>query len=446
MFLSNSKFKRVAAYCRVSTDKTDQKNSFEMQKEFFTNYIQNHSEWILFKIYTDEGITGTNTKKRKGFLKMMEDAENHCFDLLITKEISRFARNLLDSIYYTRLLKRFGIGVFFLNDNIFTLDSDAELRLAIFASIAQEESRRISERVKWGQKQRMEKGVVFGRSMLGYDVKDGKIFINPDGAVIVRKIFHQFTEENYSLSQIARNLDAEGILPMYAKKWSPSVILRILKNEKYKGDLKQKKTYTPDYLLHEKKINRGEEEFIWIHHHHEAIIDDVFFEKASNKLSVGKSPSQEKGKYPFSGKIICGVCGKKYTARFQKSKSGTQYRFWRCNSAPHGNKTTLHSEDITQMLSFLILRFQKVKTNNEKLLASYLSKIVVLGDCVKIYLFGESRIFSFRHVNRTWVFDSEEENTLVQYEQECLIGYNMKNNQTAEKNDVSAYLDSSDFT
>ena len=409
MFSDNKAFKRVAAYCRVSTDKTDQKNSFETQKEYFMRYIQNHAEWILYEIYTDEGITGTNTKKRKGFLKMMEDAENRCFDLLITKEISRFARNLLDSVYYTRMLKRFGIGVLFLNDNIFTLDGDAELRLAILASIAQEESRRTSERVKWGQTQRMEKGVVFGRSMLGYDVKDGKMTVNPEGAEIVRKIFYQFTEENFSVSQIARNLDAEGIFPMRAKNWNPSVILRILKNEKYKGDLKQKKTYTPDYLSHEKKINRGEEAFVWIYHHHEPIITEELFEKAAKKLGKGKNALENQGKYPFSGKIECGICGKKYTARFQKSDNGTQYRFWRCNSAPHANKKALHSEDMIDMLSFLAEHIQGVKTNDEAFLSSLLSKAVVFGDYVRIYLYGESRVFLFRYSQKEWIFDFQTE-------------------------------------
>lgn len=409
MFSDNKRLKRVAAYCRVSTDKTDQKNSFEAQKEYFANYIQNHEEWILYKIYADEGITGTNTKKRIGFLQMMEDAENRCFDLLVTKEISRFARNLLDSVYYTRMLKRFGIGVLFLNDNIFTLDSDAELRLAILASIAQEESRRTSERVKWGQKQRMEKGVVFGRSMLGYDVKDGKMTVNPEGARIVRKIFHQFTEEKISLSQIARNLDAEGILPMYAKKWNPSVILRILKNEKYRGDLKQKKTYTPDYLSHEKKINRGEEDFIWVYRHHEPIVTDEVFEKAAKKLTKGDPTLGNQRKYPFSGKIICGICGKKYTARFQMSEKGIRYRFWRCNSAPHDNKRTLHSEDIVYMLSMLSEQYCGIQTDDEKFLASLLSKAVVCGDCVQIYLFGESRIFSFRNEYGFWKLVLEEE-------------------------------------
>ncbi|MBQ3489758.1 MAG: recombinase family protein [Clostridia bacterium] len=419
MFSENGECKRVAAYCRVSTDKTDQKNSFESQKQYFTKYIQSHSEWILYEIYTDEGITGTNTKKRKGFLKMMEDAENRCFDLLITKEISRFARNILDSIYYTRELKKKEIGVLFLNDNIFTLDSDAELRLAILASIAQEESRRTSERVKWGQKQCMERGVVFGRSMLGYDVKNGKISINPEGAKIVQKIFYLFTEEALSVSEIARNLDACGISPMYAKKWNPSVIFRILKNEKYIGDLKQKKTYTPDYLSHEKKINRGEEEFVLLHCHHEAIIEREVFEKAAKKLSKEENLLKENGKYPFSGKIVCGICGRNYTARFQKTKNGNQYQFWRCNSSPHADKRMLHSEDMIHMLSVLAERFHGIQTSDAWILAKFLSKAVVFGDCVKMYFFGESRFFSFRYIFGTWVLDfqTEKENASAQKEQ-----------------------------
>ena len=364
--------KRVAAYCRVSTDKTDQKNSFESQKEYFTEYIRSHSEWILYEIYTDEGVTGTNTKKRKGFQKMMLDAENRCFDLLITKEISRFARNILDSIYYTRELKRYGIGVLFLNDHIYTLEGDAELRLALLASVAQEESRRTSERVKWGQKRRMESGVVFGRSMLGYDVQHGEIKINPMGAEIVRRIFYQFTEEDLSVSEIARSLDNDGILPMYAKKWNPSVILRILKNEKYAGDLKQKKTYTPDYLSHEKKINRGEEEFILLRCHHEPIVTSEIFEKASKKIAKGKNPPREGGKYPFSGKMICGICGKNYTARFQIAENGKQYQFWRCNSPPHAGKRTLRSKDITEILSVLAERLLNMQTRDEEFLSSHL--------------------------------------------------------------------------
>ena len=246
--------KVVAAYCRVSTDSADQANSFESQKRYFALYIERNPEWRLYEIYADEGITGTNTKKRKAFQRMIEDAKKGCFDLILTKEISRFARNILDSIYYTRELKRHGVGVLFMNDNIYTMDGDAELRLAILSSIAQEESRKTSERVKWGQKRRMEMGIVFGSSMLGYDVRGGNLYINEDGAAVVRSIFHKFTEEGKGTHLIAKELDEEGIKPMRAKNWNSSVVLRILKNEKYCGDLVQKKTYTPDYLSPREKV------------------------------------------------------------------------------------------------------------------------------------------------------------------------------------------------
>ena len=170
--------RKVAAYCRVSTDNEDQANSFESQQRYFRQYIERNPDWELYEIFADEGISGTNTKKRKEFNRMIACAKNGDFDLIITKEISRFARNTLDSIYYTRELKKHGVGVIFMNDNINTLDGDAELRLAIMSSIAQEESRKTSERVKWGQKRQMEQGVVFGRSMLGYDVEGGKMTIN----------------------------------------------------------------------------------------------------------------------------------------------------------------------------------------------------------------------------------------------------------------------------
>jgi hypothetical protein len=278
----------------------------------------------------------------------------------------------------------------------------------------------------------MKKGVVFGRSMLGYDVKNGEMTVNPEGAEIVRKIFYQFTEEDLSVSQIARNLDALEILPMYAKKWNPSVVLRILKNEKYRGDLKQKKTYTPDYLSHEKKTNRGEEEFVWIRNHHEAIVTEEIFEKASEKLSKGKNPFPSGGKYPFSGKIICGICGKKYTARFQTSANGTSYRFWRCNSESHAKKRMLHSEDMIGMLSMLAERIFGVQTKDEKILASFLSKAIISGDSLKIYLFGESSGFSFRYALGNWKPDLEHEkkNVPAQKNGDILEKYGMKNNET----------------
>ena len=334
--------KKVAAYCRVSTDNDDQANSFESQQRYFRQYIERNPDWELYAIFADEGISGTNTKKRKEFNRMIACAKNGDFDLIITKEISRFARNTLDSIFYTRDLKKHGVGVIFLNDNINTLDGDAELRLAIMSSIAQEESRKTSERVKWGQKRQMEQGVVFGRSMLGYDVKDGKMTINEDGANIVRLIFRKFVDEGKGTHVIARELREEGISPMRVKEWSNTVILRVIRNEKYCGDLVQKKTYTPDFLSHEKKYNRGQEEFVILKDHHEPIISRELFDKA-NRILDAKSLSQEgkakhSNRYPFSGKIKCGRCGASYVARYKTRKDGSQYKAWRCfEGAKHGS-------------------------------------------------------------------------------------------------------------
>ena len=373
--------KRVAAYCRVSTDNEDQANSFESQQRYFRRYIERNPHWELYAIFADEGISGTNTKKRKEFNRMIECAKNGDFDLIITKEISRFARNTLDSIFYTRDLKKHGVGVIFLNDNINTLDGDAELRLAIMSSIAQEESRKTSERVKWGQKRRMEQGVVFGRSMLGYDVKDGKMTVNEDGAKIVRLIFHKFVDEGKGTHVIARELREEGILPCRVKEWQNTVILRVIRNEKYCGDLVQKKTFTPDFLSHEKKYNRGQEEFVIIKDHHEPIISRELFDKA-NRILDAKSLSQEgkakhSSRYPFSGKIKCGRCGASYVARYKTRKDGSRYKSWRCYEAanhgrPHidkaGNQVGCYGESIRNedAVYLLYLVCRELKINRRK--------------------------------------------------------------------------------
>ena len=201
----------VARYCRVSTDQEDQANSCEAPQRYFKEYIARQPDWELYDVYADEGITGTSTKKRAQFNQMINDARLGKFQLIITKEVSRFSRNILDTISYTRELRALGVGVLFMNDGISTLEPDAELRLSIMGSIAQEESRKTSARVKWGQTRQMERGVVFGRSMLGYDVKDGKMTVNPEGAEVVKLIFHMYGVEKKGTSVIARELRNRGI-------------------------------------------------------------------------------------------------------------------------------------------------------------------------------------------------------------------------------------------
>ncbi len=332
---------RVAAYCRVSTEKDEQANSLESQRRYFKEYIDNRDDWILTEVYYDEGISGTQTLKRAGFNRMIEDAIRGKLDLIVTKEVSRFARNTVDTLLYTRKLKDYDVGVIFTIDNIDTREPDGELRLTIMASLAQEESRKTSERVKWGQKRQMERGVVFGRDLLGYTVKDGVLKINELEAPTVRTIFHKYTNEGKGTHIIARELIEEGMRPKRIALWNHTVILRVLKNEKYAGDLCQKKTITPDFLTHQKKYNRGEEELIYIKNHHVPIIDRELWDRTQRELKrrgvAEEQKSKHSSRYWCSGKLECGICGCKYVSRTKKRRDGTTYKAWRCYaSANHG--------------------------------------------------------------------------------------------------------------
>ena len=332
---------KVACYCRVSTSHEDQANSFEAQQRYFREHIRHRSDWELFDVYADEGITGTSVQKRHHFQRMMADAQRGCFQLILTKEVSRFSRNILDTIGCTRTLKELGIGVQFLTDGFNSLDPDAELRLSIMGSIAQEESRKTSLRVKWGQSRQMERGVVFGTSLLGYRVYRGQLRIDPEGAQLVKEIFFKYAVEKKSTTMIAQELTKNGILtPQGNSYWHPSVILRILKNEKYVGDLIQKKTYTPNYLTHRKKTNHGEESFIILTDHHEPIIGRELWEltqlEIKNRARKQMPDTQPSKAFPLSGKIRCGICGNHFIARTKTQKDKTSYRRWICYGACRG--------------------------------------------------------------------------------------------------------------
>lgn len=339
--LSNGKL-RVAAYARVSTDSDDQANSFDSQVKYFGERIKQQEDWSLVKVYSDEGITGTSTKKRNGFNSMIDDALSGKIDLIITKEVSRFARNIEDAIKYTRSLKEHNVYVIFVLDGIDTREPDTELKLAIYSALAQEESRKTSERVKWGQKRQMEKGVVFGRSLLGYRVEKGKLFLVEDEAETVRLIFHKYLNEGKGSHIIARELKEAGIKPYnpdgrakYKNDWSNTAILRILRNEKYVGDLAQKKTWTKSYLDHKKRYNRGEEEIVYIRDHHPdiAIISREMWDATQKELERRALTTEQKSKhsnrYWASGKVFCGICGERFVNKTKRTSVGAS-RAWTC--------------------------------------------------------------------------------------------------------------------
>ena len=323
---------RVAAYCRVSTDKSDQINSLETQKAFFLSYIQQHAQWIFAGIFSDEGLSGTGTKKRPQFTAMIEMAMNGKIDLILTKEVSRFARNTVDALSITRMLKVHGVGVLFLNDNIDTRENDGEFRLTIMASVAQEESRKISERTLWGQEQAMRRGVAFGNnSVFGYHLKEGTLSVYPEQAEIVRKIYDKFLNEGKGSYVIARELTEAGIAPPLRTDgpWSSTMVLRILKNEKYTGDLLQHKYRTLDHLSHQKVCNDGAIPQFLLHDHHPAIVSREAYAAVQQELAARSSALKKGRRYSgghwYSGKIICGECGCAFTLKRTRRRNGREY-------------------------------------------------------------------------------------------------------------------------
>ena len=276
----------TGAYCRVSTDREDQRQSFESQVSYFEQYISARPELELVEIYADRGLSGTTVRSRTAFTHLLDDCEAGRIRLILTKEVSRFARNTVDALSITRQLRAQGIGVIFLADGIDTRDGDGELRLAILASIAQEESRRTSQRVRWGQQQRMEAGVVFGNSLIyGYRLQKGQLSPHPEQAPIVAEMF-QRCAAGESTRAIANWLNANGIKPPKAAQWSSGSVSHILRNEKYTGDLLQHKYCTPDYLSHKKVPNRSIEKQILIRDHHPAIISHELFALSQFALST----------------------------------------------------------------------------------------------------------------------------------------------------------------
>lgn len=347
---------RAAAYCRVSTDRAEQSGSLDSQRRFFEQYINKSDDMELTEVFYDEGASGTSTKNRSGFCSMLRLARSGGVDVILTKEVSRFARNTVDTLKLTRELKEKGIGVIFVNDNIDTRDSDGELRLSIMATIAQEESRKISERVRWGQARKMEQGVVFGRSCLGYDVSGGKISVEKQGALIVQRIFNEYTLLCKGADTIAKELSEENVPAPNGGRWSPSYIRRILGNEKYVGDLEQQKSCTPDFLTHKKKRNRGER--IYLTDHHTPVISRELWNMTQLERArrAPADTSRHSDRYPYSGKVYCSVCGSVMVSRVKHPGCGI-YRALRCGGKIKGidcDNDTLNVKVLSKCLKYIL--------------------------------------------------------------------------------------------
>ncbi len=365
---------RVTDYARVSTDHMEQKKSLQNQMEHFEEYIKQNSNWTYVDGYVDDGITGTSDVKREKFMQMIEDARKGKFDLIVTKEISRFSRNTLDSIKYTRELLSYGVAVLFVNDNINTALPDAELRLTIMASMAQDEIRRLSERVKFGMHRAIERGEILGNDHLyGYQKENGILKIIPKEAEQVRQIYAWYAIDQYSLSKIVRRLNEQKISTGNQKKWCTSTISRMIENPKYKGFYCGKKSEIIDYMT--KKVQYFEKED-WIQYEDREkipkIVENDLWERANERLSIRKKSFQKQNHekieyhtYPYSGKLYC----KEHNTVFHRRKfrKANDDITWVCATYLKEGKKSCDTPNIReselQVIMEDIIEFLKIDVN-----------------------------------------------------------------------------------
>lgn len=358
------KKRRVAGYARVSTDHEVQATSYESQMRYYSEYINGRDDWEFVKMYSDEGISGTNTKLRTGFKSMVEDALDGKIDLIITKSVSRFARNTVDSLTTVRQLKEVGVEIYFEKENIWTLDSKGELLITIMSSLAQEESRSISENVTWGLRKQFAEGKVHFpyTNVLGFKAgEDGAIVVDQDEAKTVRYIFQQALIGK-SPYHIAKDL-TEQVIPSPSGKshWNATTIKRMLRNEKYKGDALLQKTYTTDFLTKKKNINRGELPQYYVENNHEAIVDRETFDAVQQVL---ENKGRKSSTTIFSSKLVCGDCGHFFGSKVWHSTSKYRRVIYQCNEKYKGiSKCSTHHVTEEEVIQWFISAVNQVLDN-----------------------------------------------------------------------------------
>ena len=395
---------RVAAYCRVSTKLEQQEGSYEAQISYYTEKIKSNLNWQLAGIYADDGISATNMKKRDDFNAMIDDCMAGKIDMIITKSVSRFARNTVDSLETIRKLKEKNIAILFEKEGVNTLEGSGELLITILSSQAQEESRNISENTRWGITRRFENGIIAvnHKKFMGYtkDKKSGELVIVPEQAEIVRRIFRMYLEGS-SILEITRALEADKIKTVTGKDtWHPGVIEKMLSNEKYMGDALLQKTYTVDFLTKKRVKNEGIIPQYYIEDNHEAIIPKEIFYKVQeektrranlNKAAVTrkanklkKEKSKYSSKYALTEILVCAECGHPYRRQVW-SKYGQKSAVWRCeNRLKNGtkgsckNSPTLKEEPLHNAIMMAI---NSVVENKGKFIGAFRENVIrVIGD------------------------------------------------------------------
>ena len=341
--------KRVCAYVRVSTDSLSQSESLENQTTYYRNFIENNPDYEYIAVFADPGRTGTKDN-RPGFQEMLALARNHQIDLILTKSISRFARNTTLVLEYVRELKAIGVEIYFEKEKLSTFSGDGELMLTVLSSFAQEESKNVSDNVKWRYKRNFEQGKVAINTtrFLGYDKNEqGELVVNHSEAELVQRIFRDYLAGKGSFV-IARELNEDGVSTVANGKWHSGTVLGILKNEKYKGDVKLQKTYTKDHLSKAKRINYGEVDSYYIKNHHQAIVDRenwaevqrLIKVRAAAKGNVAVIKEKYLKRYPLTGMLVCSKCGAPLRRRVWNSKYGCRKIVWQCSTYVKNGKNT----------------------------------------------------------------------------------------------------------
>lgn len=395
---------RVCAYCRVSTDNEEQLSSYEAQVTHYTDYIKLNPEWEYSEIYADEGISGTNTKKRVEFNRMIDDCMAGKIDMVITKSISRFARNTLDTLQYVRKLKEKNIAIFFEKENVNTLDSKGEFLITLLGSLAQEESSNISQITRMGIAYRFQEGkvIVNHNRFLGYTKdENGDLVVVPEEAEIIKRIYREFLEGKSDL-KIAKGLEYDGILTGAGKEtWWASTVKSILKNEKYMGDALLQKTHTVDFLTKKRVKNNGIVQQYYVEDSHPPIINkekfaavQAEFERRSSMRGYSQTgKSAFTSEYAFSGKLFCQNCGSKFRRASWGTGKNKQY-VWRCinreqNGVDKCSTKTVKEKDLEQAFLRIMNREQEVKITkfDEEIFRRLIERVKVQSMVEAVFVF-----------------------------------------------------------